>query len=232
MLGVNQKIMTPKNIYLFTLIFGVQFLAMGQQINKRPSLIDLTEIKEITIFYPVSQIEVVGRGMEQMHYDSASLMSATLNLDILYERRMLFEQVHFFPREQIQAYDFYTLDLLELADRAAKGFPFEDLRITPTLYQLMEETTTRFCMLIYHDGFVRKKGNMVGEMFKSIGIGVATMGNYAPVPVSYASNIFIFIMDKEHGHAVFAKKYEGSEIHPLKKKTLDKQYKYLLKDFY
>lgn len=72
---------------------------------------------------------------------------------------------------------------------------------------------------------------MTGEMFKSIGIGVATMGNYAPIPVSYASNVFIFIMDKELGHAVLAKKYEGDEIHPLKKKTLAKQYKYLFKDF-
>jgi hypothetical protein len=223
--------MTRKNLYLSILFLGIHFLALGQHINKRPSLIDLHEIKEITIFYPVTKIEVVGKGMEQLHYDSASLVSAALNLDILYENKAIFEQTYFFPKEEIQAYDFFSLDLMDLADRAAKGFQFQDLRITPTLYQLMEETTTRFCMLVYHDGFVRKKGNIVGEMFKSIGIGVATMGNYAPVPVSYASNVFLFIMDKELGHAVFAKKYEGDEIHPLKKKTLAKQYKYLLKDF-
>jgi hypothetical protein len=120
---------------------------------------------------------------------------------------------------------------MELAEKASAGAPFEDLRMSPTLYSLMENLDTRFSMLIYHDGFVRKKGNMTGEMFKSIGIGVATMGNYAPIPVSYASNVFIFIMDKELGHAVLAKKYEGDEIHPLKKKTLAKQYKYLFKDF-
>ena len=223
--------MTGRNLYIFLLFLVTPFLASGQHINKRPPLVDLSEIKKITIFYPVTKIEVVGKGMDQLHYDSVSLVSAALNLDILYENQTIFEQAYFFPKEEIQAYDYFSLDLIDLADKAAKGFPFEDLRITPTLYQLMEETTTRFCLLVYHDGFVRKKGNMVGEMFKSIGFGVATMGNYAPVPVSYASNVFLFIMDKELGHAVFAKKYEGDEIHPLKKKTLAKQYKYLLKDF-
>ena len=223
--------MLRKKIFLFSLFFGVPILTFAQHINKRPPLVDLQEIKEITVFYPSSRIEVVGKGMEQMHYDSASLLSATLNLDIIYDKKDIFEQVYFYPKEDIPAYDLFTLDLMELAEKASSGAPFEDLRVSPALYSLMENLDTRFSMLIYHDGFVRKKGNMTGEMFKSIGFGVATMGNYAPIPVSYASNVFIFIMDKELGHAVLAKKYEGDEIHPLKKKTLAKQYKYLFKDF-
>lgn len=223
--------MIRKKVILFSFIFGISFFTLAQHINKRPPLVDLQEIKEITVFYPSTRIEVVGKGMEQMHYDSASLLSATLNLSIIYDKKDIFEQIYFYPKEDIPSYDLFTLDLIELAEKASSGAPFEDLRVSPALYSMMENLDTRFSMLIYHDGFVRKKGNMTGEMFKSIGIGVATMGNYAPIPVSYASNVFMFIMDKELGHAVVAKKYEGDEIHPLKKKTLAKQYKYLFKDF-
>jgi len=222
----------PWILFLTIFILGTPMFSFAQKLNKQAPLVDLKEIKEITVFYPSSRIEVIGKGMEQVHYDSASLLSSTLNLNVIYEKKDIFQQVHFYPKEEIPAYDLFTLDLMELAEKASSGALFEDLRISPTLYTLMENLDTRYSMLIYHDGFVRKKGNMTGEMFKSIGIGVATMGNYAPVPTSNASNIFIFIMDKDLGHAVFAKKYEGAEIHPLKKKTLAKQYKYLFKDFY
>ena len=107
--------MLRKKIFLFSLFFGVSILTFAQHINKRPPLVDLQEIKEITVFYPSSRIEVVGKGMEQMHYDSASLLSATLNLDIIHDKKDIFEQVYFYPKENIPAYDLFTLDLMELA---------------------------------------------------------------------------------------------------------------------
>lgn len=224
--------MGPKTLFFTIFILGTPLFTVAQKFNKQAPLVDLREINEITVFYPGSRIEVVGKGMGQVHYDSASAISAQINADLIKERLHLFEKAHFYPSEEISHRELYSLDLMELADKASKNVPLEDMRLTPTLFSMLSKTDTPYSMLIYHDGFVRKKGNMTGEMFKSIGIGVATLGHYSPVPVSNASNIFIFIMDKELGHAVFAKKYEGDEIHPLKKKTLARQYKFLFKDFY
>lgn len=224
--------MGPRILFFTIFILGTPLFTVAQKFNKQAHLIDLHGIKEITVFYPSSRIEVVGKGMGQVHYDSASAISAQINADLIKERLHLFEKAHFYPLEEIPHMELYSLGLMELADKASKNAPLEDLRVTPTLFSMLSKTDTPYSMLIYHDGFVRKRGNMTGEMFKSIGIGLATLGNYAPIPVSNASNIFIFIIDKEQGHAVFAKKYEGEEIHPLKKKTLAKQYKYLFKDFH
>lgn len=225
-------LMETRNLLLVILILGTPLFSTAQKFNQQPSLVDLKEIKEITVFYPSSRIEVVGKGIEQVHFDSASAISAQINADLIKEKLDLFEKAQFYSIEEISYLESYSLDLMELANKASKNAPFEDLTVTPTLYSILNKTDTRYSMFVFHDGFFRKKGNMTGEMFKSIAVGVATMGNYAPVPTSYASNLFIFIIDKDLSHAVFAKKYEGAEIHPLKKKKLAKQYKYLFKDFY
>ncbi|PSL02001.1 hypothetical protein [Cecembia rubra] len=230
--GSNSIIVVPKTLFFAIFILGTPLFSVAQIFNKQAPLVDLKEIKEITVFYPGSRIEVVGKGMGQVHHDSASTISAQVNADLIMERLHLFEKAHFYPLEEISHMELYSLDLMELAEKASKNAPYVELRVTPTIFSMLSKTDTPYSMLIYHDGFVRKKGNMTGEMFKSIGIGVATLGNYAPIPVSNSSNIFIFIIDKELGHAVFAKKYEGDEIHPLKKKKVAKQYKFLLKDFY
>lgn len=208
------------------------WLCRAQSFNKRQPLVDVREIKEITIFAPYSQIEVVGKGMEQVHFDSASLVASKLNLELLYEKKDLFENVYFHSILDSSRMESYSRELVHLAEKASKNSPLEDLRIGPSLHALMEQAGTRYGLMVFHDGFVRKKGNMAGELMKSVALGVATMGNYTDVPASYQSNVFFFIIDKDSGHAVYAKKYEGVESHPLKKKSLAGQYKVLLKDFY
>ena len=87
-------------------------------------------------------------------------------------------------------------------------------------------------MLSYLTGFTRKKGNLTGEVFKAIGIGVLTMDHYTPRVESHLSNIFVLIMDKELGHAVFYRYAIGAERHPLKPKELQSQYNLLFKGYF
>gem|GEM_PF-3190018 len=223
--------MTLRILFIMVFIVGVPLLSHAQKFNKQASLVDLKEINEITIFHPSTWIEVIEEGFNEVYMNPSSKISAKLNLELLDIWKGVFQSAHFFAEEQIPDLGKFSLELREMADKAAKDIPLEDIRITPALYQMMAYSETKYSMLIHHEGYVKGK-NFRQENVIPISINGDLIEDISPIPLTNLSSLYIFIVDHQLGHAVFGKKVEFSEVHPLRKKNLAKQYKYLFKDFY
>ncbi len=217
--------------YTFLMLLLAQSL-LAQSINEREPLVAAKEITKMLVFNPVSALTMIGKNLGQEKSDSISELSEKLWLETLYDHKAVLPEIELFATEKLVDSAAYKADLEWLISSANSNRDFQDIRLPPSLYTILEETDCRYAMLTYLSGFRRKKGNMVGEMFKSIGVGVVTAGMYAPIPYSYQSNIYVLIMDKESGHAVFYRESEMPDGNPLGKKTLKVQFKYIFKKYF
>lgn len=220
-------------IALTILFISLSFnLVRAQSLNKGTPMVEASMIEELAIYHPISDLGIIGKGMEREHSDSVSRISEQLWLDILQSNQ------HRLPKAKVRGFDFiadrdvFEIEIENLMIMASSGEPFERIKVPPYLYTLLEKDDSRYVMLSYLTGFTRKKGNLTGEVLKAVGIGVLTMDMYTPNVVSHESDILVLIMDKELGHAVFYRRSLALESHPLKTKKLQRQFKQLFKGYF
>ena len=191
-----------------------------------------TEINQMTVFEPISYINLITKGDNAVYSDSLSRISQKLWLNTLELNNY---------RLPIESYiildDHFSRSLIEnetrtLFDEIDALDQFYSIPIPPTLKSHLEVSGNRFGMLTLTSGFTRTKGNLTGQMFKSIGIGLLTLGMVMIIPETAQSNVHVLILDNELDEVVYYKASTSQEMQPLKEKTLHRQLEYLYKDYF
>jgi hypothetical protein len=215
------------------LIFSL-FVFTLSSCTKKPifsSQLPASDIKDMVIFEPISYISLINKGDKLEFSDSLSRVSQKLWLTVVEQNR------YRLPMDKISVLenDFERMQLREetraLFEEIETLDKFHSIPIPPTLKSQLELSGHRFGMLSVTSGFTRRKGNLTGQMFKSIGIGIITMGMVVPVPMTAHSNVYVLIMDNEQDEVIYYRSSKMSDSQPLKVKTLHRQLDSLYKDY-
>ena len=103
----------------------------------------------------------------------------------------------------------------------------------PILDDLLNAESQRYVLVTAVRGFTRMEGNYGGQLAKTIGVGILTMGMMVPVSVKAKSDICMFIYDRQQKQIVyFNQTPQNAEQEPLSKTAVENQLRKLLaKDF-
>ncbi|KEO75723.1 hypothetical protein [Anditalea andensis] len=189
------------------------------------------EIKEMMVFEPVSDIYIINRGNKMEYSDSLSYISGQLWLNVVNQNRnrlpvnMINILEENFTKVQIQEETKYLF-------KEVSGMKkFHSIPLPPSIKAHLELSGNRFGMLTATSGFTRKKGNLTGQMLKSIGIGIVTFGMVMIIPYTAQSNVSVLILDNERDEVVYYKASNMLENQPLKELTLNRHLDYLYKNY-
>ena len=86
-------------------------------------------------------------------------------------------------------------------------------------------------MVLYCYGFSRTGGNYATQVAKSVGIALLTLGSVYTVPYKDKSNLHLFLIDSEKDQIAYQIHSIAPDYNPLKPKHVEKQFKYLFKEF-
>ena len=101
----------------------------------------------------------------------------------------------------------------------------------PILDSVMKSNHQRFALATVVTGFGRKQGNFGNQVAKGIGVGILTLGMYAPVPVKSNSTLYGIILDSDRNEIIFYGKALPVEKSPTDRKVMEQQYKKLFKGY-
>ena len=98
---------------------------------------------------------------------------------------------------------------------------------------LLQGQSQRDVLLTATRGFTRTEGNYSGQVAKSIGVGILSMGMIVPVAVKAKSNLYLLIYDSQQKAIVYFNQTPvNAEQEPLNAAALENQLrKMLAKDF-
>lgn len=197
------------------------------------SELDPHAIQELQVFHPVSKIYHINKGNTLNLNDSLSRFSRILLLDILLDNESL-------PLgQEILAEDRYAQELLDEEIEAffvkinnTKKKELSQLTVPPMVSHLLTENNKRFGLLTATTGFNRRKGNYGGQILKSVGIGILTMGFYYPVPIKASSFVGAVIVDNDSNEVAFFRISQVPEIDPMNKTKLSRQLELIFKGYF
>lgn len=208
-----------RNVFIILLVF------LGIDLNAQTKLSD---IKDIRLIFPVTYISEIQKGNKAQYSDSLSLVSGQLidsiigrfNIDITEKSAVLegSQRVH------------YERAAVDLVKASSKIKNIEEIKIPENLLSELRKSAKKHHFLIFSSGVTRAKGNYGKEVGKGVAMGILTMGMYYQVPIKGNSNIHAFLIDSENGKVLFYKKSFIQDRDPLEPKTLEKQFKALLKE--
>ena len=102
----------------------------------------------------------------------------------------------------------------------------------PWLDTLLTAQQQRYCLLSYVWGYTRTPSNYRGQVAKSLGIGLLSMGMVVPVTNKAITRVGVFIYDAQQHAVVYYKSSWPAEKDPLAGVVIDRELTELLaKDF-
>ncbi|SDY33236.1 hypothetical protein [Hymenobacter psychrophilus] len=102
----------------------------------------------------------------------------------------------------------------------------------PVLDYLLQQQGQRYVFVTAARGFTRSPGNYGGQVAKSIGVGLLTMGMLVPVSVKARSEIGVFVYDAQQRAIVYYCHTSPIEHEPLDETSVAKQLRTMLaKDY-
>lgn len=220
------------NAKLFLILFILVTFSSCAKKSVFSSNISPTEINDMAVFEPISYINIIYKGDKSVYSDSLSRVSQKLWLSTLELNRYRLPIDTYiildddFNRTLIEQETRNLFDEIDLLDQ------FYSIPIPPALKSQLEVSGNRFGMLTLTSGFTRTKGNLTGQMFKSIGIGLLTLGMVMIIPETAQSNVYVMILDNELDEVVYYKASTSEEMQPLKEKNLHRQLEHLYKDYF
>ena len=89
------------------------------------------------------------------------------------------------------------VEIIHLMQHVRAKRKLNAVELTPTLDSIMESRNERYALAFIASGFGRKKGNYGGQVAKGVGLGILTLGLYAPVPGKSNLSIFALVLDSQ-----------------------------------
>ena len=124
-------------------------------------------------------------------------------------------------------------EIYRAVDGIAKRMRLDTGANLPVLDTLLAAQNQRYVLVAATQGFTRTPANYGGELVKSIGVGLATMGMLVPLAVKAQSVICLFIYDRQQKTIVYYNHTPPpAEREPLNPAVVEKQLRTMLaKDF-
>ncbi|MFD2036848.1 hypothetical protein ACFSKL_18735 [Belliella marina] len=198
----------------------------------RSAEVSPSEITDLRIFKPISFIEGINKGNKAELSDSLSFYSSVLWVDVLKQndfriplgKEIEIDDPYFNTELEKQTIRFF--DQLIMAGNVG------NVEVPPLVVAVLDDEKNRFGLLTIHAGFTRRKGNYGGQVAKAVGIGILTLGMYAPVPTKANSSVFVAIIDNSTSKTIFYNRSILTDKEPLDPKVLDKQINKLFKRYF
>jgi hypothetical protein len=192
--------------------------------------VNATEITEIKYFAPFSYVSLIEKGNKSVLNDSLSSISKVLldsvirnNNDFKIEKRIDVNGL----KNNIKVNN----ELSFLIQTVMNTKKLDGVKLTPTIDSIMKANKQRFAMASVTTGFGRKKGNYGNQVAKGIGVGILTLGMYAPVPIKSSFSLFTIILDSERNEVVYYCRTLPIEKSPTDFKAVEKQYRTLYQGY-
>ena len=94
----------------------------------------------------------------------------------------------------------------------------DGIKLTPTIRTVLKENNQRFALLVVSNGFGRRAGNYGAQAAKGVGVGILTLGMYAPVPVKSSLALYAAILDADRDEVIYFSKTIPVEKSPTGRK--------------
>jgi len=185
----------------------------------------------MVVFEPLSYISIIRKRDNMEFSDTLSNMSKRLWLDVVEQNRHRLNVSSYFIVDDIYSKEKLQDEIRELFEEVESLDKFYSIPVPPGIKSHLELSGTRFGMLTVTSGFTRSRGNMRGQMLKSIGIGIITLGMVVPLPVTAHSNVYVMILDNKLDEVIYYKASSMNDSQPLRVKTLNRQLDQLYKNY-
>jgi hypothetical protein len=190
-----------------------------------------TEIKEIAYFEPLSFISLIEKGNKAVLSDSLSLVSRNI-LDSVISKNTYPKISKRIEIEDLKVKSRVDNELKFLIRNIVSSKKLNGVKLTPTIDSILQSTNQRFALATVTTGFGRRKGNYGGQVAKGIGVGILTLGMYAPVPVKSNSTLYAILIDSERNEAIYFCQALPVEKSPTDSKVIDQQYRKLFQGYF
>lgn len=218
-----------KKILLLSIFFFLLTSCVTNKfINKS---VKASEIRDVAYFEPLSYVSLIEKGNKTIFNDSLSEVSKNL-LDSIIQTNQNFSTSKKIVLLNSILKNKVEVELNSLMVGIIRTNKIEGVRLTTSIDSILKANKQRFALATVTSGFGRKKGNYGGQVAKAMGIGILTLGMYAPIPIKSSSSLFTMILDSETNSVVYFSKSTPSEQSPTVRKTMEKNYKELYKGYF
>lgn len=191
-----------------------------------------SDVQAIPFLSPVAQIATIETGNQPHLSPEASTASVHLLRELLIRHQA---ELHLSGEMVIP--DSLQAAAQQEIYRAVEGID-KRLRLDtganlPTLDYLLSTQNQRYALVAATQGFTRTPDNYSGQLAKSIGVGVLTMGMLVPISIKAKSIVCLFIYDRQQKAIVYYNHTPPpAEREPLNQAVVEQQLrKMLAKDF-
>lgn len=218
------------NVVVYLLIVSLFNSCTTSRLSK--SSLQPDEIQEMHYFEPVSFISYIEKGNKGDLDEDLSKQSIRLIKYVLEDKAIIYHLTdsirYSFSDDRYNAEN----AIVNLVDQIEFQRSINGISVPPVLKSIMEDNKSRYSLLVLANGFARRKGNYTGQVFKSIGIGILTMGLYYPVPIKSRSNIHVIILDGYKNEIAFYRKSLLDDASPIEPKVVNKQLDKIFKGYF
>lgn len=219
--------MKLKLLFLFGLISLTSCGTYKHQTSNRPA----DEIKQLHYFSPIAYIHHIEKGNRSAFSDSLSDITRTQLDSILSNNTNLRTSTKIEITDSVSNAK-YEEELTSLFNRIMQGQQVETLDIPPTIDSILSINNTDFSLATLSIGFGRKKGNYTGQAAKAIGVGILTLGMYAPIPVKSNLSVYALIFDAKNNNVAFYRRTPVKEESPTDPTALYEQLEWLFDGYF
>lgn len=119
-------------------------------------------------------------------------------------------------------------DLINTVERKRK---IKGVVLNDTITDFLQQRKTKYAIITFNTGFTREQGNYGKELAKGVGIGILTLGMYAPIAIKANSTVICCVLDTKNRNIAFYRR-KTAELEPLKPKNIERQIKALMDSFF
>ncbi len=196
------------------------------------SSVSPTAIHELAYFEPISYIHLIEKGNKSKYNDSLSRITTTEVEEILLNNKEKLNLSHRITIEDDTLMSRIKDEITLLIQAAILNKSLDALVIPPTIDSILKSKNQRFSLAVVSSGFGRRKGNYGGQVAKSLGVGLLTMGMYIPVPVKSNITMYALIFDSQLNNVAFFKRTKPLEKSPTDSEILEKQIRKLFEGYF
>ncbi len=212
------------SILTLTLIWSFADICSAQMVDIYNPFAKTNSGKQKAIlFAPITHIGYIEKGDKIQHSDSISSKTT-----IILTQKIKDSQGSLDADSMLSAFDTTISNTIQYElNNVVNDENFVEKKkkfaLPPYLDSLLMESGYTYGLIFYQNGFLRKKGNYGKQVWKSIGLGVLTMGNYIENPHKSSANLYLFLLDGRKKTITCIGQNEAQDQNPTDPKLLDKQ---------
>jgi hypothetical protein len=210
-----------KNFHLLTILFGLLLTSCA---TKR--LVSTTNpvhsTQSLAYFTPYAYISIIEKGNTAVPNDSLSEVARLLLDSIILENKTFKQKT----RVEISDVDmnYIQADVNNLFNSIIRAGKIEQAFIGPNLKKYIDKDKNRYYLTSIMSGFGRKQGNYGKQVAKGIGVGILTLGMFAPIPIKSNVSLYAAIIDAEKMEVVYYSSTLPLEKSPTDRHVIERQY--------